>query len=163
MSERDPQENVPRPGLLSALRELTDGLDELIRSQIALLRVEAAREASAAWENSAPLIVATMGAFLGYGLLLCTFILVAGALGGLTWMAGTALVLAVLHLGPGLFTIVRQLRELEVQRDRIESKAASLTGDQPWENQLPANSPPEGTDHSPRRETETTSRKTSDG
>ncbi|MFB6264403.1 MAG: phage holin family protein [Bradymonadaceae bacterium] len=140
MAHRD-EVGGERRGLLTALRDLADGLDELVRSQLALLRIEVAREGSIAWEQSAALLLSAITALIGYALLLLGIVVAVGAYAGLTPASVTALALGLFHLVPGLIGAHRQLQGLEHQRERLEKKTALLTGDDSWETQMPPTSP----------------------
>lgn len=140
----DEQTTTRRPaqtekGLVAAVRNLTDGVTDLVQSQFELLRLEVKREASEAGRRGGSLLLYSGIALVGYVLLNFAAVLFAGGVFGLWGMAITALALGVVHLAVGLGYVLRDLDAIQEQRERLERKTRSLTGKQSWLEESPEN------------------------
>lgn len=119
-------------GIAAALRDLTDGVTDLVRYQAELIRVEARRETSEAGARGAKLLMFAGVAAVGYLLLNAALLSLAFAVFGTIIGVIVAAVLAIGHLGLGGLGIWRQLRGFEKQRERLESTAKSVSGRTEW-------------------------------
>lgn len=133
MNQRKPTtDEQPRPeeaaeGLVPTIRNLTDGVTDLIRYQFQLLRLEAKREATDAGRRGG--LLAAFGGILlvGYGLFMVGLVLIGGWLWGVGGGAITALVLGGLHLLIGGIGAWRSIQGFREQEQRIERKTQNFT------------------------------------
>jgi len=135
--DADPDRRTELPpreaGISGALRELTDGVTDLVRSQFELLRLETKREATEAGSTAGKLAASAVVALFGYGLLLIAFVLGVGWWGyGPAGMAVCAATLGGLHVVGGLIGIRIYLAEFDEQDRRLEQKTSSEA--EKWEN-----------------------------
>jgi len=124
----------PGEGLIPAIRELTDGITDLVRYQFQLLRLEAKREATDAGKNGGLLAAYGGVALIGYTLVLVGLILGGGWLWGTGGAALVAFGLGAAHLLIGGVQSMRRINDFQDQKRRIEQKSQNLTGngDLPW-------------------------------
>lgn len=128
----DSPKGSSRTGLVPAIRDLTDGVADLVRHRIDLLRLEIQREATEAGRRSGTLLVFGGLALLGYGLLNFAVVAAAGWWFGFAGLTGAALTLGFLHLAVGAWGVIDRLQDFEQQRKRIERKTEPQRSDEPW-------------------------------
>lgn len=126
--------------LIGAIRDLTDGLTDLVRHQIELVRTEFRQELDEFRHRGITLFIAAATALVGYLLTLVGIILVAGWLGGLAVAGPVALGLGALHLFGGAFYAGRQAEQLDEQRERIRERT-NLARKLPEGDDVPEDSP----------------------
>ncbi len=137
MAEIRIQPVEPRPSnIQQALHGLTDGVSNLVKGHIELLRHEVKEEASTAGKNIAALLLFALVTFVGYGLLNITAILFAGWFGGIVAMAITALILTIINLVGGGFAIMQILQRFENHAPELKQVSAELKKDKQWISQI---------------------------
>jgi uncharacterized membrane protein YqjE len=108
--------------LIGAIRQLTDGLTDLVRHQLELIRVEFRQELDEFRRHGLALALAAAAALLGYLFALVGVVLCAAWLGGLTLAGPASLGLGVIHLVGGAYYAGTKSRQLEEQRERIRQR-----------------------------------------
>ena len=125
-ADGDTDSPTPRPGVVGALRDLSDNLTQLVQKQVALVRLEVSREASEAGSRSAQLLLFAGIGLVGYFLINVAIVCLAGYLAGYGGMSLSALSLGMIHLIVAFVQIRRQMEAFEQQQARLESKAETL-------------------------------------
>ena len=131
MTDRSERNSSQREGLVSAIQRLTDGVTNLVRNQVELVRIEFRREATEAGQRSGALLLFAGLALLGYGLVNLSVIFLAGWLLGFAGMTLASLLLGVVHLGVGYTHAREHVEGFQAQQERLEHKTRKLTGNQP--------------------------------
>ena len=139
MNQRKPTTDEPIDqrtdrGLGVAVRNLTDGVTDLVRCQFQMLRIETKREATEAGKRGGMMAAVGGIALVGYGLLMVGLVLVGGWIWGIGGAAVTALVLGAVHVLIGAVGAWRGIEGFREQEQRIEEKTQNLTGsgNPPW-------------------------------
>ncbi len=136
----DQKESSERDGLAAALRNLTEGLSDLVRQHLTWLRLELQREASEAGRHGGYLAVFGAIAVLGYLWLSVTLVLLVGAVvgaiftpsSGLLGMGVATFVLGFVHLGVGGYYARTQLEALQEQQRRLQDINDPLIENESW-------------------------------
>lgn len=101
MPDAVPAPKTNPPGLVQALRGLTDGVTGLVRHHLELARLELQTDAKEIGKDVAVIAIAGILALVGYLFLNVAAILFSVWFGGVVAAACVALALALIHLGGG--------------------------------------------------------------
>ncbi|MFU8802816.1 MAG: phage holin family protein, partial [Bradymonadaceae bacterium] len=131
--------------LQTAFQGLTDGLSNLFRQHLELVRFEVKEEATEVGKNVAALGLFVFIALVGYGLLNLAAIFFAGWFGGLVAMAIAALALALINLGGAAYAIRKIMHRFEDNSVNLSRTEEEMQRNKQWIKQIrnnEADSPP---------------------
>jgi hypothetical protein len=115
-----------------AFQGLTDGLYNLFRQHLELVRYEIKEEATEVGKNVAALVLFCFIALVGYGLLNLAAIMFAGWFGGIVAMAIVTLALALINLGGAGYAIKRILDRFEEHPVSLPQTEAQMERNKQW-------------------------------
>lgn len=136
-TRRDHSPDEADAGLVPALRNLTQGVETLVKEHLRLFQLELKRDASQTAERVGILVVCGIVLFFGYVLFHAAAILTAYAFFGVEEAAITAIILTALNvLGAAAFSyaVIRRMQH----QPRLDATSDEVDRSKEWMKRLPS-------------------------